>query len=53
MWDRLFLGADLATMTEGPDSFGAVPDGAVAVQDGRIAWVGPRTDLPGRPERLA
>ncbi len=53
MWDRLFLGADLATMTEGPDSVGAIRDGAVAVRDGRITWVGPRAALPGRPAKLA
>ncbi len=53
MWDRLFLGADLATMTEGPDPLGIVRDGAVAVQDGRITWVGPRAALPGRPAEVA
>ncbi len=53
MWDRLFLGVDLATMGQGPDTVGAIRDGAVAVRAGRIAWVGPREDLPGPPAKLA
>ncbi|GIX18200.1 MAG: imidazolonepropionase [Rhodothalassiaceae bacterium] len=52
-WDRLFLGADLATMDADPRSFGVIRDGAVAVRGGRIAWVGRRADLPGRPDELA
>jgi imidazolonepropionase len=34
----------MATATATP--YGAIEDGAVAVQDGRIAWVGRRADLP-------
>ena len=39
--DVLFAGARLATMAGG---YGIVEDGAVAVRDGRIAWVGPRSE---------
>ncbi|RYJ01256.1 MAG: imidazolonepropionase [Acetobacteraceae bacterium] len=45
MFDRVWLNANLATM-EGP-GLGVVTDGAIAAQDGRIAWVGPRAALPG------
>lgn len=45
MFDRVWLNANLATMTD--DAMGIVADGAVAAQDGRIAWVGPRAALPG------
>ena len=41
--DMLFVGARLATMAGG---YGIVDDGAVAVRDGRIAWVGPRSAAP-------
>ena len=41
--DTLFVGARLATMAGG---YGIVDDGAVAVRDGRIAWVGPRGEAP-------
>jgi imidazolonepropionase len=30
----------------GEEAYGAIDDAAIAVQDGRIAWVGPRTELP-------
>jgi imidazolonepropionase len=52
MWDTLWLDAHLATMTEGAP-YGAMADGAVAVKDGRIAWIGTQADLPGAPETLA
>jgi imidazolonepropionase len=53
MWDTLWLGANLATMTEGGAPYGAVEDGAVAAKDGRIAWAGRAADLPGDPDKLA
>jgi imidazolonepropionase len=53
MWDDLWTGAHLATMAAGEVPYGAVEQGALAVQDGRIAWVGPAADLPGAPESLA
>lgn len=43
MWDRLWLGANLATM-EG-DGIGDIADAAVAIRDGRIAWLGSRAQL--------
>ena len=42
-FDVLFVDAHVATMRAG---YGAIRDAAVAVHDGRIAWVGPRRDLP-------
>ena len=53
MWDALWLDARLATMVAGGAPYGAVEDGAIGVDRGRIAWVGRRADLPGRPEALA
>ncbi|RMD64303.1 MAG: imidazolonepropionase [Alphaproteobacteria bacterium] len=56
-WDDLWLNGNLATMAEtGPGAeapYGAIEDGALAVAGGRIAWLGRRVDLPGRPEALA
>jgi len=52
-WDRLFLDAHLARMTDGGDPYGAVRDGAFAVKDGRIAWAGHARALPGAPDELA
>ena len=53
MWDSLWLDARLATMVPGNVPYGAIEDGALGVEDGRLAWVGRRGDLPGRPEALA
>jgi imidazolonepropionase len=39
----LLTHATLATMTDG---YGLIPDAAVAVEGGRIAWAGPMADLP-------
>jgi imidazolonepropionase len=52
MWDTLWLGAHLATMTQG-EPYGAIRDGAIGVKDGVIAWIGPRADLPGAADTLA
>ncbi|MBC7804514.1 MAG: imidazolonepropionase [Candidatus Parcubacteria bacterium] len=43
MHDALWLNANLATMAGGAP-YGAILDGAVAVKDGRISWVGPRRE---------
>jgi imidazolonepropionase len=44
MWDSVWVNVNLATMA-GPD-YGAIEDGALAIEGGRIAWVGRRADLP-------
>ncbi len=44
--DRLLIDCHVAAMTEGGAAYGAIEDAAVAVTDGRIAWVGPRADMP-------
>lgn len=47
-WDSLWLNVNLATMAEGRGPYGAIEDGALAVKDGRIAWIGAEADLPHR-----
>jgi len=44
-WDLLLTGATLATF-EGEQPYGLIEDGALAIADGRIAWVGPSAQLP-------
>ena len=44
--DSLWLDCHLATMA-GPDQYGIIRDGALAVRNGRIVWVGPQKELPG------
>jgi imidazolonepropionase len=48
-WDALWINVHLATMGEdaaAAEGYGTIRDGALAVRDGRIAWVGPRRGLP-------
>ncbi|GBR01188.1 imidazolonepropionase [Asaia lannensis] len=59
MWDRLWINAHLATLAPHVDHHdietesGLLRDGAIAVEQGRIAWIGSRCDLPGAPETLS
>lgn len=47
-FDRVWLDAHLCTMVpRDRDPLGIIEDGAIAAKDGRIAWVGPRAELPG------
>ncbi len=52
-WDRIWINADLATMTEGGAPYGAVTEAAIACRSGRISWLGPMDSLPGAPGDLA
>jgi imidazolonepropionase len=48
MWDRLLVDCNIATMD--PDvgaPFGAIENGAIGIQDGRVVRVGRRTELAG------
>ena len=46
-WDLLLAGANAACM-DADDGYGIVEDAAVAIADGRIAWLGPRAKLPSK-----
>lgn len=52
MWDLLLTGCRAATMSAGAP-YGAIADAAIGIAGGRIAWIGPRTDLKGTPRDLA
>jgi imidazolonepropionase len=48
MWDRMLIDCHVATMDPATGTpFGVIPNGAVAIQDGRIVRVGRRTELAG------
>jgi imidazolonepropionase len=47
IWDRIWLNADLATMTG--DGIGHIGNAALAIAAGRIAWLGPMSDLASLP----
>ncbi len=45
-WDLLLSDANIATMAANAPGYGEISDAALAVRDGRIAWVGNREELP-------
>jgi imidazolonepropionase len=51
-WDHLLLDATLATFA-GERPFGVIESGALAIKDGRIAWLGSVGDLPAAPGAMA
>ncbi|NNF39439.1 MAG: imidazolonepropionase [Gemmatimonadetes bacterium] len=53
-WDCIWLGGTLATFDPSvPGPMGEVTDAALAIDEGRIVWLGRSADLPGAPEELA
>jgi imidazolonepropionase len=50
-WDALLTDCRAATMSENGQPYGAIDDAAVAIADGKIAWIGRRTDLPAGDAR--
>ena len=50
MHDALWVNVHLATMARG-EPYGAIRDGAIAVKDGRISWLGPRSEWKDRAVR--
>ncbi|WP_243042322.1 imidazolonepropionase [Dyella sedimenti] len=51
-WDRLLVDATLATFA-GTAPYGRIDHGAMALHQGRIAWIGPQEALSAPPETLA
>ncbi len=45
-WQTLWVNVNLATMSDGSSSYGQIENGALAVADGKIAWLGPMAKLP-------
>jgi len=45
-WQTLWINIHLATMTDTSKSYGEIEDGALAVSDGKIVWLGKEQDLP-------
>ncbi len=43
-WDHVWAGGHLATMTAAHAGYGVIENAAVAVRDGRIAWIGAARD---------
>ena len=47
-WDRIWIGANIATMVAGAEPYGNINNGALAVKGDRIAWIGSAADGAAR-----
>lgn len=45
-WQILWLHVNLATMNNGSENYGELLDGAIAIAEGKIVWLGKTADLP-------
>jgi imidazolonepropionase len=45
-WQTLWTNVNLATMTAGAESYAAIENGAIAIANGKIAWLGTQAELP-------
>ena len=45
-FDAIWINANIATMTDNGQPYGTIENGVLAVKDGRIAFVGARSELP-------
>lgn len=45
-WDSLWVNLHLATLASDHGGYGEIRDAAIAVKEGKIAWLGARADLP-------
>jgi imidazolonepropionase len=45
-WDLLLTDARIATMRAGTEPYGVIDDAALAIADGKLAWLGPVAELP-------
>ncbi|MGI9271769.1 MAG: imidazolonepropionase [Woeseiaceae bacterium] len=46
VWDLLITDARIATMRDDGSDYGLIEDGAIAIADGTLAWVGAQSQLP-------
>lgn len=49
-WDCVWTGANIATMVAGSEPYGNRAEAALAVKNGRIAWIGPAEQAVARAE---
>jgi len=45
-WDLLLTDAHIATMAAAAPGYGEISDAALAISDGKIAWIGAQNELP-------
>ncbi|UUO23292.1 imidazolonepropionase [Colwellia sp. M166] len=46
LWQTLWTNVNLATMSDGANSYGVIENGALAIANGKIVWLGAMDQLP-------
>ena len=52
-WDTLIINASIATMAEGSHAYGMIENGAIAILNGRIEWLGTTAGIQNSLDTLA
>lgn len=52
-WDALWINAAIATMRPSLGPYGMLSPGAIAIKNGKIAWLGTMSELSSAPDTLA
>ena len=50
-WDLLLTDARIATLAADSHEYGEISDGAIAIADGSVAWLGPNSERPAGKSR--
>lgn len=50
-WDLLLTDMRIATLRDAAADYGVIEDGALAIADGKIAWLGPLSECPAHDAR--
>ncbi|MCH8134912.1 MAG: imidazolonepropionase, partial [Proteobacteria bacterium] len=50
-WDLLLTDMRIATLRDTTEDYGVIEDGALAIADGKIAWLGPLSERPANDAR--
>lgn len=45
-WQTVLLNVNIATMSNGASDYGEILDGALAIENGKIAWIGKQNEIP-------
>ncbi len=45
-WQTVLLNVNIATMSNGASDYGEILDGALAIENGKIAWLGKQNEIP-------
>ena len=51
-WQTVWHNINIATMSESGNGYGEIIDGALAIADGKIAWLGKSAELPSFEEQI-